>query len=112
MMKNKSRKIHVVKTLSNFFIQAIEGIKPFEIRKNDRDYKTNDLLIQQEIIIKPHTNEYYFTGRNILSKIINVIDYPQGLQQQYVVLALEHIYLKELVEVNENGETAEHFQEL
>lgn len=37
-----------LKTLPEYFQAVIDGKKPFEIRKNDRNFKTDDLYILEE----------------------------------------------------------------
>ena len=39
---------HELKTYPKYFQETIEGNKPFEIRKNDRDYKKGDILEMME----------------------------------------------------------------
>ena len=36
--------IHEVKCKEEYFALTIEGKKPFELRKNDRNFKVNDLI--------------------------------------------------------------------
>jgi hypothetical protein len=35
---------HQLKTLPEYWIAIAEGIKPFEVRKNDRDFQVGDIL--------------------------------------------------------------------
>ena len=39
---------HELKTYPKYFQETIEGNKPFEIRKNDRDFQVGDVLILKE----------------------------------------------------------------
>ena len=41
--------IHKIKILKKYADAKIEGIKPFEIRKNDRKYKVNDQIMYTAI---------------------------------------------------------------
>lgn len=41
--------VHFVKTEKEYYRFAIEHVKTFEVRKNDRDYKVGDLLCLAEI---------------------------------------------------------------
>ncbi len=42
--KEKEMTIHELKILPEYFQAVFNGTKPFEIRKNDRDYKVGDIL--------------------------------------------------------------------
>ena len=37
-------RIHVLKIWPSFFQEMIDGKKPFEVRKNDRDFRVGDVL--------------------------------------------------------------------
>lgn len=41
-------KIHELKILSQYFIEVKSGRKNFELRKNDRNYQTGDILVLNE----------------------------------------------------------------
>lgn len=62
-------KEHFVKCWPEFFTRAWAGDKPFEIRKNDRDYAPKDRLTLQEW--NPNTLEY--TGRSLTGLIMFVV---------------------------------------
>lgn len=59
---------HVIKIWPRFFDQVDNGVKPFEVRRNDRDYKGGDVLILQEW--DPGTGEY--TGRSFRGEVLKV----------------------------------------
>jgi hypothetical protein len=40
-------KVHRVKCLESHYKDVAKGIKPFEFRRNDRDYQVGDILILQ-----------------------------------------------------------------
>jgi hypothetical protein len=63
-------KEHFVKCWPEFFTRAWAGDKPFEIRKNDRDYAPQDRITMQEW--NPTTAEY--TGRWLQGTITFVVD--------------------------------------
>ncbi|EOS7906096.1 DUF3850 domain-containing protein [Enterococcus hirae] len=73
-------KIHELKILPEYFEAVTSGRKQFEIRKNDRDYKGNDLLILRE-----WTGESY-TGDLYKAEITYITDYMQ--KNGYVVLGI------------------------
>jgi hypothetical protein len=41
-------KIHYLKTWPHYFKEVVDGIKTFEIRKNDRDFRIGDVIILRE----------------------------------------------------------------
>ena len=53
--KGRDQRIHQIKLGVEFFRQVCSGAKPFEIRKNDRDYKTGDILEMMEFANGMHT---------------------------------------------------------
>ena len=81
-----SRQHHYLKTLSPFY-QAVDiGLKPFEVRFNDRNYQLHDVLHLQEFI-PPET----FTGREIVKEVTYILDDPQFCKEGYVVMGLKDI---------------------
>ena len=50
--------IHELKTLSTYFQAIKNGSKPFEVRKNDRDFREDDILFLKEYI----PADYYDAG--------------------------------------------------
>lgn len=73
-------KTHELKILPEYFKAQEDGIKNFEIRKNDRDYKVGDWIYLKEY--DPQTKMY--TGRYIFAEITYITDYMQ--KSGYVVL--------------------------
>jgi hypothetical protein len=63
-------KEHFVKCWPEFFGRAWAGDKPFEIRKNDRDYAPQDRITMQEW--DPNSSEY--SGRWLQGTITFVVD--------------------------------------
>ena len=68
---------HRLKIWPEFFEAVLSGKKTFEIRKNDRDYQVNDLLLLQEY--NPETEEY--TGRELLVEVTYITDFGQPENQ-------------------------------
>jgi hypothetical protein len=73
-------KIHELKIEPQHMAKKTLGIKPYEIRKNDRDFKTGDLLLLREWC----DNSY--TGIEILQTVDDVFADDTDLQPEYVVL--------------------------
>ncbi|WP_276804754.1 DUF3850 domain-containing protein [Lactobacillus hominis] len=71
---------HKLKILPEYFMPQIEGIKNFEIRKNDRKYQIGDVLELKEF--NPKTQ--VFTGRKAFVEVTYKTNYMQ--KPGYVVL--------------------------
>lgn len=78
-------KVHYIKCETEFFNDVIEGLKPFEVRKNDRDYKPGD-----DIVLREYDKELAeLTGREFRVSIIYFLaDYP-GIEPGYCILGIE-----------------------
>jgi ASC-1-like (ASCH) protein len=74
---------HRLKIWPEYFEAVLSGKKTFEIRKNDRDYQVNDLLLLQEY--NPKTNEY--TGREVLVEVTYITDFGQPDNQVVMSIA-------------------------
>lgn len=76
-------KVHEVKTLPRYWQDGYDGRKPFEVRRNDRDYKEGDILRQLEW--NPETG---YTGRSYDREITFILDDPEYCKDGFVVLGL------------------------
>ena len=80
------RKIeHDIKISSLFFVDSRDGIKPFELRKNDRNYKTGDILKMREY------RDGVMTGNVIKKEITYVLEDCEGLKQGYCILGVKDV---------------------
>lgn len=80
---------HKLKILPEYYQAAASGNKPFELRKNDRDYKLGDKLELQE-----WDGENY-TGREVHSYITYILKGGQfGLDETYCILGTRIIDIK------------------
>lgn len=77
-------KAHVLKLYANYFNDVAHGHKRFEIRKNDRDYQVDDLLILREFV--PQFDVY--TGNMMVYQVTYMTDFKQ--RPGYVVLGIEN----------------------
>ncbi|HBF7198294.1 DUF3850 domain-containing protein [Clostridioides difficile] len=75
--------IHELKILPQYFKEAVNGNKNFEVRKNDRGFKKGDLLVLQEF-----DGEKY-TGLETRKEITYLLDNSNYLQDGYVVLGMK-----------------------
>ena len=85
----------MLKILPEFY-DAVESMeKPFEVRKNDRNYQVGDILILQEYVPEvdwpAHAPVFRgYTGASIRRKISYVLPGGQyGIDPEYVVLGLQ-----------------------
>ena len=80
-------KIHKLKLNDKYYEDSERGIKTFEIRKNDRNYKIGDVLELREYV-KDIRGLAYYTG-NVHWKIITyILDDGLYLAPGYVCLGL------------------------
>lgn len=79
-------KVHHIKVESKFWDRVKIGVKPWEVRLNDRDYQTGDQVVLREWspIKKEFTEEY---------KLYNITYLLQGkqygLKKGYCIFTLE-----------------------
>lgn len=77
--------VRELKTESKYFQAQKDGVKNFEIRKNDRDYQVGDVLILREYV----SEKGQYTGRKLRCLVTYITDYEQKLG--YVVLGTKRI---------------------
>lgn len=79
--------IHELKILPKYFQAVWNGIKTFELRKADRDYRRGDILILQE-----WDGEKY-TGSAICVKVTYILQNAEnyGLKDGYVIMGIRHL---------------------
>ena len=85
----KPKPIHQIKLGKTFFADAAAGIKPFTLRKNDRNYQVGDILEKQE-----HDNGEY-TGRALRQEVIYKLEDYTGLQEGYCILGVKNLEMIE-----------------
>ncbi len=75
---------HNLKIANEYFEAVNEGLKTFEIRNNDRNFKVEDIVNLEEI---DENKEY--TGRKVTGKITYITNYAQ--MSGYVVFSFVKI---------------------
>ena len=94
-MNTQEENTHYTKCINPHFQNVWDGIKTAEIRFNDRDYKVNDIVYQQEF----DREEQHFSGREIVMKVTYVLKEYSALIDGFCMYCFEII---EKVERNEN----------
>lgn len=82
-MINYHKNIHELKTYPQYFAQVAAGIKPFDLRKDDRPYAVDDLLILREY--DPEAEIY--TGYVICAVVISLLR-GEWLAPGYVAMGI------------------------
>lgn len=80
-----SRQHHHVKILPEYYNAVDKGIKTFEIRFNDRNYKIGDILYLHEFC------DGQITGRVLIQEICYIIDSKDYCKEGFVVLGIRNI---------------------
>lgn len=83
-------RVHKLKTWPKYFDLVKRGLKPYELRKADRDFRVGDCL--ELVEFDPDTDRH--TGRRHyveISHILTAADPPRGLIDGYVVLGLDDV---------------------
>ena len=80
--------IHQLKQAGIYFEDVISGKKPFEVRKNDRNFKVGDYLGLNEL--DPNGVE---TGRSALFRVSYVLESPEYCKEGYVVLGIQPCFV-------------------
>lgn len=87
-------KTHELKTDPAVFQSVWEGIKKFEIRKNDRDFSVGDLLTLKETMYSGEDMKggcpLEYTSRTVICEVNYILHGPiYGLAEGWVILAID-----------------------
>jgi hypothetical protein len=83
--------MHELKTINPFFEDVWSGLKDFEVRKNDRDFKVGDILKLVE-----YGESKNYVPRFIFKEIKYILKGGQyGISDEYVVLGVKDIDIKQ-----------------
>lgn len=85
-MNLRTRKIHRLKTWPGPFQATKHGLKPFEFRKNDRNFASGDILILDEW---DPIGQKYTHDDPIVRAVTYILDEGFGLPAGHVVMGLE-----------------------
>jgi hypothetical protein len=76
---------HHLKTWPVYFQPIWDGRKPFELRKNDRDYKIGDTLILEEY----HPEGQFYTGRIIKATVPYILEGFIHVLDEHLIMAID-----------------------
>jgi len=82
-------RVHDIKTWPIAFRAVRDGLKPWELRKNDRDFKVGDLLCLHEF--NPDADVY--TGQRLTQQVRWILDGGFGLPKGYIIMTLDQPFL-------------------
>jgi len=80
-------KVHQLKCWPAYFDPIVKGLKTYDLRKNDRDFKVGDEVQLEEW--RPGTKQY--TGRLIRMRIVALLTKFEGLEEGYAILGLSPV---------------------
>lgn len=83
MNNNHGQKVHQIRIGTTFFEDVCNGVKTFELRKNDRGYTKGDILEMMEF-----TNGKY-TGRSVKVHVTYILEDFTGLKEDYCIMAIK-----------------------
>jgi hypothetical protein len=75
---------HDLKCWPEYFTPLWNGVKTFEIRKNDRNFAVGDVLRIREW----NPVEKRYTGANLRREVVYITAFPDGLRDGYVCMGL------------------------
>lgn len=87
MASEQGPRVHDLKIWPRFFAAVTSGKKPFELRRNDRDYRVGDVLHLHEFNVRLSK----YTGAQAVAQvsyIVRVADWFPGTDPEAVVLGL------------------------
>ena len=91
-------KNHELKTDPDVFQQTWEGRKTFEIRKNDRDYQSGDVLILRETrfsgeAMRNDAAKLMYTERSVVQAVTSILHGPiYGLAEGWCVMSVSNLW--------------------
>lgn len=80
-------KVHLLKIHQDYFFSVLDGVKTFEVRKNDRNYSAGDLVI----FINPGDDGDDDLGFTIyqITYILTDNGFPDGIKPGYCVFSIK-----------------------
>lgn len=80
--------VHELKLNTKYYEPVATGQKRFEVRKNDRGFKTGDILELRE-----YDNTGCYTGREVTAEVDYILDEPEFVKEGYVIMSIRPLTL-------------------
>lgn len=80
-------KLHTLKIEKQYYYKVMSEVKKAELRKNDRNFKVNDLIIFVDT-----NGEIFDNCLPTIFRITDICEYQDALKEDYVMLSIEHCY--------------------
>lgn len=77
---------HGLKILPQYFVDISNGIKKFEVRKNDRPFAVGDHLALTE-----YDPDGGYTGRCMIVEVTYILNDPNFCKEEYIVMGIKRI---------------------
>ena len=72
--------VHFLKCSTKYFYAVKNGVKKFEVRKNDRNFNVEDVLVLEEYI------DGKYTGAKCERYVNYILNDPEYCKEGYVIL--------------------------
>jgi hypothetical protein len=89
--RNDDGQVHDLKCWPQFYGDVESGAKPFEVRKNDRDYKVGDVLLLREWASCWRGLDWSYTGRQCRRKVTYILKAAPFVPPGYCVMGLAEV---------------------
>ena len=77
--------VHELKTSPCYFQDVCDGIKPFEVRVNDRDFQIGDTLLLKEY----DATTCHYSGRETCKMVVYLLDDPAFVKEKFVIMGIK-----------------------
>jgi ParB family transcriptional regulator, chromosome partitioning protein len=84
--------MHELKISYDYYDDVVDGLKTFEIRLNDRDFKVGDLIFLNELADDTTAEKPKFSGRQALVEIKYILSDFIGLADGYVAMSIHLLW--------------------
>ncbi|MEH2508650.1 hypothetical protein V1291_000004 [Nitrobacteraceae bacterium AZCC 1564] len=82
--------VHELKCTPQYFRALESGVKPFEIRRDDRSFQRGDILqLNEWDYNRSPVESMKYTGRSLIRRITYILTNHDGLAPGFVILGLE-----------------------